>query len=272
MRRARPSLPFRGMGGACGPVGGGRSRWCAVRPVLRVLRCGGGAASEVGQEVLHRRRAAGVHGAGDQSTGFEVAEGLREHLVAVAVAAGPPAQLGPALRAVDEVDQDQGGPPGGDQVEQLPAGAGGISDVASHAFPQALTSPHLKPCTSRQKAARSESPLIDGARRPHRADPPGRLDAADRPDLRRRRHRVPGRPGPTAQDRRPGVDARATALSRRRPDQPHPAPGQPRHHRTYGGLRCPERAHHRRRCFQAEVKRDLKRVAGRTWRSVSTSG
>ena len=98
-------------------------------PVLQMSQCGGGAAGEIGQGVLHRRRAAGVHGAGDQSAGFEVAQGLREHFVADA--AGPPAQLGPALRAVDQIDQDQRGPPGGDQVEELPAGAGRITDVAS---------------------------------------------------------------------------------------------------------------------------------------------
>ncbi|QNP68370.1 GMC family oxidoreductase N-terminal domain-containing protein [Streptomyces roseirectus] len=108
-------------------------------PVLQVSQCGGGAAGEVGQGVLHRRWAAGVHGAGDQSAGFEVAQGLREHLVADA--AGPSAQLGPALRAVHEIHQDQGGPSGGDQVEELPAGAGGIADVASRAFLHVLTSP-----------------------------------------------------------------------------------------------------------------------------------
>ncbi|MBE1602802.1 hypothetical protein H4687_008931 [Streptomyces stelliscabiei] len=42
-------------------------------PVLQVLQCGGDAAGEVGQGVLHRRWMAGVHGTGDQPTGFEVA-------------------------------------------------------------------------------------------------------------------------------------------------------------------------------------------------------
>ncbi|MBP5942492.1 MBL fold metallo-hydrolase [Streptomyces sp. LBUM 1476] len=73
------------------------------------------------------------------------------------------------------------------------------------------------------------------------------MDAADRPDLRRRRHRIPGRPGPGAQDRRPGAEARTTARSRRRRGQPHRASGQPRHHRACGGLRCLERVHHHRR-------------------------
>jgi hypothetical protein len=73
-------------------------------PVLQLSQCRHGAASEIRQTVLDCRWATGVHGAGDHSASLKLSQRLREHLVADAT--GAPAQLGPALRSIHEINQD----------------------------------------------------------------------------------------------------------------------------------------------------------------------
>ncbi len=82
-----------------------------------------------GQGVLDLWWDGGIDGASEESIGLEGLEGLGEHLFADA--ADDAGELREPVGAVEQNEEDEGSPAGGDMVEDDAGGAVGIIDIAT---------------------------------------------------------------------------------------------------------------------------------------------
>jgi len=98
-------------------------------PVGKGFDVRGDLVAEWGEAVLDLGRDGWVDGAEDEAVGFEGLEGLGEHLLADAAdAAG---ELAEAVGAVEQDDEDEQAPAGGEVVEDDAGGAVGLVEVAA---------------------------------------------------------------------------------------------------------------------------------------------